>query len=508
MTFNNWSKPALNWFEKNHWRPQVFQLEAWEAIYNGYSGLLSAPTGTGKTFALLVPFLLKGLSESNKNSAEGLQLIWITPIRALAKEIELSAQRAVEGLGLNWQIGIRTGDTAQNIRKQQLKNFPQILITTPESLHLLITNPSYPQIFKHLKGIVVDEWHEMIGSKRGVQMQLALALLSSLVPKSQVWGISATIGNIDEAADVLLGTYTGAEKRKWIKSDIEKKIDVHTIIPEKVASYPWTGHLGIKMADKLIPLILASNSTLIFTNTRAQCEIWYRHLLEIIPSLAGQLAMHHGSMSREIRDWVENALYQGTLKAVVCTSSLDLGVDFRPVDTIIQIGSPKGIARFLQRAGRSGHQPGGLSQIYFLPTHALEMLEAAALREAVAENKVEARIPPIRCFDVLVQYLITRALGVGFKPDLLFEEIKQTYAFASLSAEEWQWALLFIRFGGNSLQAYPEYAKVEVQDGIWLVTDRLVAKRHRLQMGTIVSDPVLQVKYLKGGFLGTIEEWF
>jgi ATP-dependent Lhr-like helicase len=508
MTFNIWSKPALKWFERNQWCPQLFQLEAWEAVYTGYSGLLSAPTGTGKTYALLVPFLLKGLSESNKNAAEGLQLIWITPIRALAKEIELSAQRAVEGLGLNWQIGIRTGDTTQNIRKQQLKNFPQILITTPESLHLLITNPSYPQIFKHLKGIVVDEWHEMVGSKRGVQMQLALALLSTLVPKLQVWGISATIGNLDEAADVLLGTYTAPDKRKWIGSTIEKKIDVHTIIPEKVASYPWAGHLGIKMADKLIPLILSSNSTLIFTNTRAQCEIWYRHLLEIIPSLAGQLAMHHGSMSREIRDWVENALYQGTLKAVVCTSSLDLGVDFRPVDTIIQIGSPKGIARFLQRAGRSGHQPGGLSQIYFLPTHALEMLEAAALREAVAENKVEARIPPIRCFDVLVQYLITRALGVGFKPDLLFEEIKQTYAFASLSPEEWQWSLLFIRFGGNSLQAYPEYAKVEVQDGIWLVTDRLVAKRHKLQMGTIVSDPVLQVKYVKGGFLGTIEEWF
>ena len=374
MTFNNWSKPALKWFERNQWCPQLFQLEAWQAIYTGYSGLLSAPTGTGKTYALLVPFLLNGLSESNKKEAEGLQLIWITPIRALAKEIELSAQRAVEELGLNWQIGIRTGDTTQNIRKQQLKNFPQILITTPESLHLLITNPSYPQIFKHLKGIVVDEWHEMVGSKRGVQMQLALALLSTLVPKLQVWGISATIGNLDEAADVLLGTYTAPDKRKWIGSTIEKKIDVHTIIPEKVASYPWAGHLGIKMADKLIPLILSSNSTLIFTNTRAQCEIWYRHLLEIIPSLAGQLAMHHGSMSREIRDWVENALYQGTLKAVVCTSSLDLGVDFRPVDTIIQIGSPKGIARFLQRAGRSGHQPGGLSQIYFLPTHALEML--------------------------------------------------------------------------------------------------------------------------------------
>lgn len=481
----------------------MFQLETWDACYNGYSGLVCAPTGTGKTYALLMSFLLKA-----NNKEEGLQLIWITPIRALAKEIELSAQRAIQGLGLSWQVGIRTGDTAQNIRKQQLKNIPQLLITTPESLQLLITNTAYPQIFAHLKGVIVDEWHELVGSKRGVQMQLALSLLLRPGSKVSVWGISATIGNLEEAADVLLGEYILPDNRKLIKANIEKKIIVHTLIPDKVDSYPWAGHLGIRMADKLIPLLLSGQSTLIFTNTRAQCEIWYRHLLELLPSLAGELAMHHGSMSREIRDWVENALYQGTLKVVVCTSSLDLGVDFRPVDTIIQVGSPKGIARFLQRAGRSGHQPGGVSQIYFLPTHALEMLEGAALREAISENRMESRMPPVRCFDVLVQYMITRALGVGFKPDEVFEEIKKTFAFNSISKEEWSWVLAFIRYGGNSLQAYPEYAKVEVRNGIWLVTDKLIAKRHRLQIGTIVSDPVMQVKYVKGGFLGSIEEWF
>jgi ATP-dependent helicase Lhr and Lhr-like helicase len=466
MALNKWSKPALDWFKKNNWRPQMFQLETWDACYNGYSGLVCAPTGTGKTYALLMSFLLKA-----NNKEEGLQLIWITPIRALAKEIELSAQRAIQGLGLSWQVGIRTGDTAQNIRKQQLKNIPQLLITTPESLQLLITNAAYPQIFAHLKGVIVDEWHELVGSKRGVQMQLALSLLLRPGSKVSVWGISATIGNLEEAADVLLGEYILPDNRKLIKANIEKKIIVHTLIPDKVDSYPWAGHLGIRMADKLIPLLLSGQSTLIFTNTRAQCEIWYKHLLELLPSLAGELAMHHGSMSREIRDWVENALYQGTLKVVVCTSSLDLGVDFRPVDTIIQVGSPKGIARFLQRAGRSGHQPGGVSQIYFLPTHALEMLEGAALREAISENRMEARMPPVRCFDVLVQYMITRALGVGFKPDEVFEEIKKTFAFNSISKEEWSWVLAFIRYGGNSLQAYPEYAKVEVRNGIWLVTD-------------------------------------
>ncbi len=508
MAPQNWVNPALDWFKSIGWKPQDFQLEVWDACFNGYSGLLCAPTGSGKTYALLIPFLQNGLSEKSKVTSAGLQLIWITPIRALAKEIAISAQRAVEGLGLGWQVGIRTGDTAQHIRQHQLKNMPQMLITTPESLQLLISNSSYPQIFKNLKGIVVDEWHEMVGSKRGVQMQLALSLMKSLTPALRIWGISATIGNLEEATDVLFGDYVISGKIKQIKANIEKKIIVNTIIPDQVDTYPWAGHLGLRMAERLIPLLQSGNSTLIFTNTRAQCEIWYRHLLELLPSLAGQLAMHHGSMSREIRDWVENALYEGALKVVVCTSSLDLGVDFRPVDNIIQVGSPKGIARFLQRAGRSGHQPGGVSKIYFLPTHALEMLEGAALREAINGSGMEARIPPVRCFDVLVQYLITRALGVGFEPDSVFEEIKKTFAYRSITKEEWQWVLAFIRFGGNSLQAYPEYAKVEVQNGIWLVTDKTIAKRHRLQIGTIVSDPMLQIKYVKGGFLGSVEEWF
>jgi ATP-dependent Lhr-like helicase len=509
MDINKWSKPALDWFKQNKRRPQMFQWQTWEACFHGYSGLVCAPTGTGKTYALLIPFLLNARADRNEEFASGgLQLIWITPIRALAKELEISAQRAIEGLGLSWQVSIRTGDTAYQTRKKQLTQIPQMLITTPESLQLLLTNASYPQIFANLKGIIVDEWHELVASKRGVQMQLALSLLTKLNPRMSIWGISATMGNLEEAADVLLGEYLAPTHRKLIQADIEKKIIVHTLIPDKVDTYPWAGHLGLKMADKLIPLLLSGKSTLIFTNTRAQCEIWYRHLLELLPALAGQLAMHHGSMSREIRDWVENALYHGTVKVVVCTSSLDLGVDFRPVDTIIQVGSPKGIARFLQRAGRSGHQPGGLSQIYFLPTHALEMLEGAALREAIAEKSMEARIPPIRCFDVLIQYLVTRAMGVGFIPEEVFNEVKKTFSFRSISREEWLWALSFIRFGGNSLQAYPEYAKVEVHQGVWMVTDKLIAKRHRLQIGTIVSDSMMQVKFVSGGFLGTIEEWF
>jgi len=498
--------PALDWFRKSDWVPQSFQTATWEACLHGFSGLLSAPTGTGKTYALLIPFLLEAL-HANKEKA-GCCLLWITPIRALAREIEISVQRALTGLGLDWKVGVRTGDTTQRIRRQQAKDQPQVLITTPESLQMLFTQAGYPDLLAGLQGVVVDEWHELLGSKRGVQMQLSLAHLKTMIPSLRIWGISATLGNLEEAAEVLFGGVVLPEKRKLITAALHKEIVIHTLLPDQVTTYPWAGHLGIRLADKLLPLLREGKSTLIFTNTRAQCEIWYRHLLEMLPELAGYLAMHHGSMSRELRDWVEAELHAGNLRAVVCTSSLDLGVDFRPVETVIQVGSPKGIARFLQRAGRSGHRPGALSEIYFLPTHALEMLEGAALREAVEAGDLEARLPPVRCFDVLIQYLVTRALGGGFEPRKLFREVLATFAFSSLSTTEWEWVLSFVSTGGHTLQAYPEFSRIVVEEGIWHVRDREVALRHRLQMGTITSDTMMQVKYVKGGYLGSIEEWF
>ncbi len=502
-------KLGHTWFEQNGWKPFPFQEEAWSAFLDGKHGLVNAPTGSGKTYSLILPILMEYIAQNpNDRTKEnnGLQAIWITPIRALAKEIQGAAQRACDGLGLSWKVGVRSGDTKTSERSKQKKKPPEILVTTPESLHLLLASKGYAKFFKNLKTVVVDEWHELVGSKRGVQMELALSRLKGLLPGFRVWGISATIGNMEEAIAVLMGK--DVNNCAIIKSGIKKQIEVETVLPDEIETFPWAGHLGVKLVHKVLSIIEKSGSTLIFTNTRSQCEIWYQNLLDADPDLAGAIAMHHGSIDRALRDWVEDALHNKILKAVVCTSSLDLGVDFRPVETIIQIGSPKGVARFIQRAGRSGHQPGATSKIYFVPTHSLELMEGAALRQAIEKRRLESRQPYIRSFDVLIQYLVTLAVSDGFRPEEIYKEVIQTFSYGSISRDEWAWMLDFITTGGNSLGAYDEYSKVVIEDGLYKVESRRIAMHHRLSMGTIVGEANLQVKYVSGGKIGSIEEWF
>jgi ATP-dependent Lhr-like helicase len=289
---------------------------------------------------------------------------------------------------------------------------------------------------------------------------------------------------------------------------MQKKVQIESIFPDEIEKFPWAGHLGIKLVDKVIPIINDSRTTLIFINTRGMSEIWYQTILNRAPELAGAIALHHGSIEHELRVWVEEALHDEKLKAVVCTASLDLGVDFRPVETVIQVGSPKGVARFLQRAGRSGHSPGDVSRIYFLPTHSLELVEAAALKNAVEENLIESREPMLLCFDVLVQYLCTLAISEGFKPDEIFEEIRSTYCFAHITNDEWQNILAHVTAGGTALQQYDEFRKIEIENGEYRIKNRRIAMRHRLQIGTIVSEAMMKVKFISGGYIGVIEEWF
>ncbi|MGD1890083.1 MAG: ligase-associated DNA damage response DEXH box helicase [Cyclobacteriaceae bacterium] len=501
--------PGLAWFQQQGWIPFAFQQEMWKAYLKGESGLLNAPTGSGKTYALWIPCLLEFIrqypNDYTERSNNRLQIIWITPLKALAKDIHLAMERAAEGMHIPWRIAVRSGDTSSSERQKQLKKMPECLITTPESMHLLLAQKQSSRHFKQLKCVIVDEWHELLGSKRGVQMELVLSRLRALQPELKTWGVSATICNLEQARDVLLGKPSNAEGR-IIRADIKKDIEIKSIVPDEMEKFPWTGHLGIRMLLKVLPIIEQSRATLLFTNTRAQTEIWYQTLLTKVPDLAGQMAMHHGSLDPQVRTWVEEALHGGILKLVVCTSSLDLGVDFRPVETVIQVGSPKGISRFLQRAGRSGHRPGATSRIYFLPTHALELIEAAAIQEGVKKGVVESRKPLERSYDVLVQYLVTLAVGEGFKADELYSEITTTYAYRDLTQEEWEWALRFITSGGESLGQYDEFSKVEVEDGVYKVNNRRTALRHRLSIGTIVSDPVLKVKYVGGGYIGAIEE--
>lgn len=490
------------------WQPFGFQKETWRAYLTGKSGLLNAPTGSGKTYALLIPPLLESLHWPEE---KGVRLIWITPIRALAREIEASAWRAIKGLGSKWKVDVRTGDTSTTRRNLQKKNPPEILITTPESLHLILAQKGYRDFLRSLQCIVVDEWHELLGSKRGVQVELAISRIKSVVPSLRIWGISATIGNLSQAADILLGQPQsgGGDKRVIIRAETEKQIEVIPVLPDRVEVLPWAGHLGIRLLNRVVEIVRKSKSTLIFTNTRSFAEVWYQKLLECAPDLAGVMAMHHGSISAELRAWVEEQLHEGKLKAVVCTSSLDLGVDFRPVETVIQVGSPKGVARFMQRAGRSGHEPGAVSRIYFVPTHSLELVEAAALRDAINKGTVESRLPYLRSFDVLIQYLVTLAVSDGFYPDEIFSEVRQTFSYHTITRDEWLWVLNFITTGGDALQAYDEYRKVIVdENGRYVVEDRRIAQHHRLSIGTITGDSQLLVKYVTGKYLGSVEEYF
>ncbi len=535
------------WLSSKSYQPFLFQQQTWQHIINAESGLVNAPSGCGKTFSVflgaIIDFINHHPDDYKIKKNTGLQLLWITPLRALAKDIGRAMEEVIEELEMNWKIGIRNGDTSTAERAKQKKQMPEVLIITPESLHLLLAQKGYAEIFSSLKIIAVDEWHELLGSKRGVQVELAISRITALAASDErramskahsrlptqdsrlkthdsrlptpdsrlsIWGISATIGNLEEAKQVLLAPLSlwrgvGGEV---IKANINKRIEVESIFPDEIEKYPWAGHLGIKLAHKLIPIIQKSKTTLIFINTRGMSETWYQTLLNVCPELAGSIALHHGSIDMELRTWIEDNLHSGKLKAVVCTASLDLGVDFRPVETVIQVGSPKGVARFLQRAGRSGHSHDAVSKIYFLPTHSLELMEAAALKSAIKENLIENREPRLLCYDVLIQYLNTLAISDGFIPEKIYKEITSTYCYKDLTKEEWQRILHFITEGGSALQQYDDYKKVEITDGLYKINSRKIAMRHRMHIGTIVSDSMMKVKFITGGYIGVIEEYF
>jgi len=501
---------AKKWFALKKWKSFDFQAETWAAILENKSGLLNSPTGSGKTMAIWFGVLQSYYNKNTKTTSQkapqtGLHCLWITPLRALSKEILLATQQVSADLGLTYSIALRTGDTSPTERTKQRKKAPNALITTPESVQLLLASKDYASYFKNLEFVIVDEWHELLGSKRGVQIELALSRLKSINPDLKIWAISATIGNLEQAKEVLLGKNTDAVT---IKSHLNKKITIETIFPDEVESYSWVGHLGLKLLPKIIPIIENSSTTLVFVNVRSQSEIWYQNLLDQAPQLAGLMALHHGSLSDNTRKWVEDNLHNGKLKVVICTSSLDLGVDFNSVDTVIQIGSPKGISRFMQRAGRSGHSPNAESKIYYLPTNSLEIIEGSAIRKNIELNEMESRIPYLRSFDVLVQYLITLAVSDGFNAKTIFDEVKTTHCFNSITIDEFNWCLYFITNGGGTLNAYPEFNKVIVANDIYKVENKAIAMRHRMSMGTIVSDSMMQVSFLGGKRLGVVEERF
>ncbi|WP_336694208.1 ligase-associated DNA damage response DEXH box helicase [Delftia acidovorans] len=526
---------ATRWLATRGWKPFAFQRAVWKAMAQGHSGLLHATTGAGKTYAVWLGALQALASErpaslprvsqpavarrgTRKPPSAPLTVLWITPMRALAADTLKALQTPLDALAAEypqlapWSMGARTGDTSGAERSAQSRRLPTVLVTTPESLSLLLARADAREQLASVRLVVADEWHELLGNKRGVQLQLALARLRGWSPQLSVWGMSATLGNLDEAMQTLLGLDDDGQPRPGVlvQGQVDKRLVVDTLLPDRPERFSWAGHLGLAMLPAVVrELEATAGSTLVFVNVRSQAELWYKALLEARPDWAGLLAIHHGSLDRGVREWVEAGLKAGTLKAVVCTSSLDLGVDFLPVERVLQIGSAKGIARLLQRAGRSGHAPGRPSRITLVPTHSLELVEAAAARAAVRAQQVEMRASPRQPVDVLVQHLATVALGGGFVPDALYAEVRRTVAYAGLAPAVWQWCLDFVHRGGPSLAAYPDYQRVRPDgEGIWRMPDARLARRHRANIGTIVSDASMSVQILHGARLGSMEESF
>ena len=497
---------ARAWFATQGWTPFAFQEEVWAAFAAGECGLLHAPTGMGKTFAAWIPPLVLGTA-GVAGAPPPLTVLWITPLRALAADTGLALARAARALQPHWTVDVRTGDTASSARARQDRRLPTALVTTPESLTLMQARADWRERLAHVSAVIVDEWHELMSSKRGVQVELALARLRSIRPALRVWGLSATLANLDEALQCLTGVRNAGGR--IVKGLDAKAIEIATAHPATIDRFPWAGHIGLKLLPQVVHAIDGAQSTLVFTNVRSATEIWYQAILEARPDWAGRIALHHGSLERQVRDWVEEGLRRNKLKAVVCTSSLDLGVDFTPVDQVLQIGSPKGVARLLQRAGRSGHQPGAISKVTIVPAQALELVEAAAAREAAVERSLEPRTPLSCPLDALVQHLVTCALGGGFVAPELLAEIRDTHAYAGISDAQWQWALDFVVHGGASLNAYPEYRRVVIgDDGVARVPDAAIARRHRASIGTIVSEASISVQFRNGHKLGHVEESF
>ena len=493
--------PIEAWFELQGWTPLPFQRQCWQAYLAGESGLIQVPTGSGKTYAAVMGPIAELLAEPSP----GLRLLYLTPLRALSRDLALAIQQPIAAMGWPLRVGIRNGDTSIYERGKQLRSPPEILITTPESLSLLLANPKAPALFAGLRAVVIDEWHELMGSKRGSQTELCLSWLRSQRPGMRTWAISATIGNLDEAARTALGA---ASEPRLITAPIARATEIRSLLPETIDGFPWAGHLGLRRYEDLVAALEPGVSTLLFTNTRNQAERWHQCLRYACPEMEGALALHHSAIDRAEREAIEAGVKAGYLRWVVCTSSLDLGVDFQPVERVVQIGSAKNVARLLQRAGRSAHNPGGTSQVLFMPTHALELLELSALRRGLAAGLVEERRQPNAPIDVLLQHLTSLACGPGFEPAQALETVRSAWSYRQLSDGDWQWCLRFLEHGGDCLGAYPRYRKLEREGDHYLVKEKAIARMHRLHIGTITADRAVTVRFVRGAVLGHVEEAF
>lgn len=494
-------KKFLDWFQQKGWQPHRHQLDMVAADGRGAHTLLIAPTGGGKTLAGFLPSLIDLVS----NPTEGLHTLYISPLKALAVDIQRNLMAPVEEMGLDIRIETRTGDTPANRRQRQKENPPQILLTTPESLGLLISQPESFTLFKSLRRVILDEVHAIAGSKRGDQLALCLARLSIIAPDLRRVGLSATVAWPDDLRRYI-SPRADAEEVVTVTGMGAKRADVRLL--ETAVRLPWAGHYGLHAIPEIYQEIKKTETAIIFVNTRAQAELVFQELWRANED-ALPIALHHGSLARDQRRKVEAAMADGSLRAVVATSSLDLGIDWAAVDLVVQVGPPKGVSRMIQRIGRAGHRLDVPSRALLVPCNRFEVLECRCVIEGVAEGTLDGDPPRDGGLDVLCQHIISLACAAPFRADDVFAEIRQAAPYGTLTRDAFDATLRFVEDGGYALKSYDRWKRLFLTAaGTYEVANPRLAHRHRMNIGTIVEAVTLKVRLRGGGVLGEIEEYF
>jgi ATP-dependent Lhr-like helicase len=492
-----------DWFAGRGWRPHAHQLTLLAADRAGRSALLVAPTGGGKTLAGFLPSLI-ALADA---PAEYLHTLYVSPLKALAVDIHRNLETPIAELGLAITAETRTGDTPQSKRQRQRKKPPQILMTTPESLALLLSYTDAPSIFRRLERVVIDELHALADTKRGDLLALGLARLQRLAPACRRVGLSATVADEKALAAWISptalsddGSVTVVHGRADAAPDVR--------ILSSRAYVPWSGHMAFHSIEEVYEAIKAAKTAIVFVNTRAQAELIFQGLWRINDANL-PIALHHGSLAPEQRRKVEAAMARGGLRAVVATSSLDLGVDWAAVDLVIQIGAPKGAARLVQRIGRANHRLDEPSRAILVPANRFELLECRAAIEAVEAGELDGERPKPGGLDVLAQHVLGMACETPFSPDDFYEEIRRAYPYRALPRRDFDEVVNFVATGGYALGSYERWRRLaHDEDGKWKVADPAMVRRYRMNVGTIVQQPMMLVRMRNGRRLGEVEEYF
>ena len=492
-------EPFAGWFARRGWTPRPHQLAMIAAAQAGRSALLIAPTGGGKTLAGFLSSLIALAAQPRP----GLHTLYVSPLKALATDIARNLMAPVEEMGLPIAIETRTGDTPANRRQRQKHTPPNLLLTTPESLALLLSQPDAPAMFAGLDTVVIDEVHALAGTKRGDQLALCLARLTTVAPGARRVGLSATVAHRRALLD-----YVGAgSEPELIEVEQGAPPVLSILLPED--RLPWSGHMGLNSASRILERIAAHGMTIVFVNTRAQGELLFQALWKLNTDTL-PIALHHGSLDINQRRKVEAAMAAGVLRGVVATSSLDLGIDWGGVDQVIQVGAPKGVSRLLQRVGRANHRMDEASNAILVPANRFELLECEAAIEGVAAREQDGDLPRPGGLDVLAQHLLLTAAAGPYDAGDLYNEVRRASPYGELSRQDYEDVLRFVEDGGYALAAYDRYRKLfRDADGLVHIQGDRVARMARMNIGTIVEAPLLKVRLGgRGGALGEIEESF